>query len=368
MAANRTIIDRRSFIGASGALGVAGALGLDVQAAGAQDDKRVINIISQQFLTDNLVPLVEKEADAKLESMPFVSSTDSLSKLMAPGGTSRFDLMIFTTQFGRTPLLGQKEGDEKLQPLNLDLIPNAKRLLPGIVQNDVVERGGKTYMIPVFWGYDAPLYNSAKISREEADSWALLFDDKYAGRIAWRDDAFGMFLAAGLYLKIADPVAMSDSQIEEVAKFLTAKKKNVRTMWSKFGEAVNLMSSGEVDTMYGLIPMRPALAKQGIKAASSFPKEGLITWTQSGFIPKDAPHPAAAHRVINALLSKEYGEKVMIETQYPSASAEAATMFSPDQRRSLGLDINERGVKVYPLHFPAKMDRWLESWNIVKSV
>jgi spermidine/putrescine transport system substrate-binding protein len=366
MAANHTIIDRRSFIGASAALGVAGALGIDARAQGVANSERVTNIISQQFLTDNLVPLVEQEANVKLESMPFVSSTDSLSKLMAPGGTSRFDLMIFTTQFGRTPLLGRKAGDEKLQPLNLDLIPNAKKLLPGIVQNDVVEREGKTYMIPVFWGFDAPLYNSGKISLEEADSWALLFDDKYAGRIAWRDDAFGMFLAAGLYLKIEDPVAMSDSQIAEVAKFLTAKKKNIRTMWSKFGEAVNLMSSGEIDTMYGLIPMRPALANQGIKAASSFPKEGLITWTQSGFIPKDAPHPAAAHRVINALLSMEYGEKVMIETQYPSASAEAGTKFSPDQRRALGLDINERGVKVYPLRFPTKMDRWLESWNIVK--
>ena len=160
---------------------------------------------------------------------------------------------------------------------------------------------------------------------------------------------------------------MGDSEIQEVAKFLTAKKKNIRTMWSKFGEAVNLMSSGEIDTMYGLIPMRPALAKQGIKSASSFPKEGLITWTQSGFIPKDAPNPGAAHRVINALLSKDYGQKVMIETNYPSASAEAAAMFPPDERRGLGLDINERGVKVYPLRFPTKMDRWLESWNIVKS-
>jgi spermidine/putrescine-binding protein len=364
---NRTKIDRRVFLGGSSALGVAGTLGFGVRSAATQENKRVISIITQQFLTNDLLPMVNKAADASVENLPFVSATDSLAKLLAPGGTARYDLLVFVTQFATAPLLGQKEGDEKLQPLDLNLIPNARKLLPGIVQNDVVVRAGKTYMVPVFWGYDSVLYNSTKISPEDLDSWALIFDDKFAGRIAWRDDALGMFLAAGLYLGIADPVAMTDNELKEVTKFLIAKKKNIRTMWSKFGEAVNLISSGEVNAMYGTIAMRTALNNQGIKAASAWPKEGLITWTQSGFIPKDAPNPKVAHRVINALISKEYGEKVMLETQYPSVSSEAAALLSPEQRRSFGLDIHERGVKTYTLSFPAKMDGWLEAWNTVKS-
>jgi spermidine/putrescine transport system substrate-binding protein len=362
----RTTIDRRAFIG--GSLAAAGALDLAVgNAAIAQENKRVISIVSQQYLTETLKPVVEKASDTTLENLPFVSSTDSLAKLLAPGGTSRYDFLVFTTQFARAPLMGEKAGAEKIQPLDFSLIPNAGKLLPGFVKDDVVERNGKPYMVPIFWGYDSVLYNAAKVAPEEADTWALIFDDKYAGRIAWRDDALGMFLAAGLYLGIADPAAMSDADIKEVARFLTAKKKNVRTMWSKFAEAVNLISSGEVNAMYGLIPMRPALSKQGIKAASSFPKEGLIVWTQSAFIAKDAPNPKVAHRVINALISKDYGEKAMLETQYPSASAEAAAVLSPEQRRSLGVVVFERGVKTYMLKFPARMDNWLEAWNTIKA-
>lgn len=361
----RAKIDRRTFVG--GSLAAVGALDISIGDAVAQENKRVISIVSQQYLTETLKPMVEKASDATIENLPFVSSTDSLAKLLAPGGTSRYDFLVFTTQFARAPLMGEKAGAEKIQLLDFSLIPNANKLLPGFVKDDIVERDGKPYMLPIFWGYDSVLYNSAKVAPEEADTWALIFDDKYAGRIAWRDDALGMFLAAGLYLGIADPAAMSDSDIKEVAKFLTAKKKNIRTMWSKFAEAVNLISSGEVNAMYGLIPMRPALIKQGIKAASSFPKEGLIVWTQSAFIAKDAPNPKAAHRVINELISRDYGERAMLETQYPSASGEAAALLSSEQRRSLGVDVFERGVKTYTLKFPARMDNWLEAWNTVKA-
>jgi hypothetical protein len=57
----------------------------------------------------------------------------------------------------------------------------------------------------------------------------------------------------------------------------------------------------------------------------------------------------------------------MLETQYPSASGEAAAILSAEQRRSLGVDVFERGVKTYTLKFPARMDNWLEAWNTVKA-
>ena len=195
----------------------------------------------------------------------------------------------------------------------------------------------------------------------------MLFADKYAGKVAWRDEAHQMFIAAGLHLGIADPVNMDEGQIKEVTRFLISKKKIARTMWSKFGEAVSLLASGEVYALYGWIPMRTALQKQGMKALNNWPSDGLLTWAQAGFIPKNAANAKAAHRVINAFLTKEYGQKLALETQYPTTSGEVAATFSPEDRRKLGLDIVERGVKVYLLGWPPSMDRWLEAWNTVKS-
>jgi spermidine/putrescine-binding protein len=358
-------IDRRSLIAGSAAAGAAALLG---GVPALADDKPVTAIMPGPFIPDAVRLLIEKKAATKVENAPYVSPTDTLAKLLAPGGTSRYDLMISVTPFVRNPILGAKSGDEKVAPLDLSLIPNAVKIMD-LFKPDIITRDGKTYMLPVVWGYDSVIYNADKIPPEDSltQSWGVLFDDKYAGHIAWRDDAHGMILTAGLHLGMSDPAALSASDLKKVTGFLTEKKKNVRTMWSTFGSAVSLMSSGEVWAMYGWIPMRAALQKRGMNVTNNWPKEGLLIWSQGAFIPKDSPNAKASHAVINAYLDTEVGKTLAAETNYPTTSAEISGAFSPEERRKLGLDIVERGVKVYPLKFPTAMDQWLEAWNTVKS-
>jgi len=357
-------ISRRELLAGASALGAAAAGLGPVSAQG----KLVSAIMPGVFIPDQVRPLVEGKAGAKVENAPYVSPTDTLAKLLAPGGTSRYDLMISVTPFVRNPIIGAKAGDEKVAPIDLSLIPNASKIMD-LFKPDIVTRDGKTYMLPIVWGYDSVIYNADKIPTDDpvTQSWGVLFEDKYAGRIAWRDDAHGMILGAGLFLGNKDPAAMSASDLKDVTSFLTKKKKNVRTMWSTFGSAVSLMSSGEVWAMYGWIPMRAALQKQGMNVTNNWPKESLLIWSQGAFIPKDSPNAKGSHAIINAFLDAEVGKLLATETNYPTTSSEISGAFSPDERKKLGLDIVERGVKVYPLQFPNAMDQWLEAWNTVKS-
>ena len=102
---------------------------------------------------------------------------------MAPGGTKNYDLMISLTQFVG-PALGAKDGDERLHALDMSKIPNAKNLMP-LFKKDIVSRNGKTYMIPIVWGYDSVIYNKDHISPDDplTQSWGVLFDDKYKGKL-----------------------------------------------------------------------------------------------------------------------------------------------------------------------------------------
>jgi spermidine/putrescine-binding protein len=287
---------------------------------------------------------------------------------MAPGGTKNYDLMISLTQFVRGPALGAKDGDERLHALDMSKIPNAKNLMP-LFKKDIVSRNGKTYMIPIVWGYDSVIYNKDHISPDDplTQSWGVLFDDKYKGKIAWRDDAHGMIMCAALSTGHSDPVNMDSNDLKEVKNFLKDRKKNVRTMWSKFGEAVGLMSSGEVWAMYGWIAMRRVLQSQNINVTNNWPSDGLLIWNQSGFIPKDSPNAAASERVINAMLSTEFGAKLTEITNYPSTSGEVAKLYNDDEKRKLGFDVTDRGVKLIGLHQPASIDKWIEAWNEVKA-
>jgi spermidine/putrescine-binding protein len=357
--------DRRSLLLGSGAVGMASLLRSKTTFA---DTKTVVAVMPGVFIPDAVRPLIEQEAGVKVQNAPYVSPTDTLAKLLAPGGTSQYDLMISVTPFVRNPIMGAKSGDEKVAAIDLSKVPNATKIMD-LFKPDIVTRDGKTYMLPIIWGYDSVIYNADKIPTDDptTQSWGVLFNDKYAGHIAWRDDAHSMILAAGLFLGIADPASMSSDDLKRVASFLTAKKKNVRTMWSTFGSAVSLMSSGEVWAMYGWIPMRAALQKQGMNITNNWPSDGLLIWSQGGFIPKDSANAAGAEAVMNAYLDTDVGKTLAENTNYPTTSVEISGKFTPEERKKLGLDIVERKVKVYPLKFPTAMDQWLEAWNTVKS-
>lgn len=359
-------INRRSLIKAGIATSLmAGVAPLGLGRAFAQSPS-VTAVMPGVFLPDAVRPVLEGGAGVRVENAPYVSPTDTLAKLLSPGGTSRYDLMISVTEFVRNSVLGESEGDESVMPIDLSLVPNAQHIMP-LFQPDIVTRGGNTYLLPLVWGYDSVVFNTEQLPAEEADTWGVLFEDKHAGKIVWRDDAHSMIMAAGLYMGMEDPGSMSDADLEEVTKFLIARKKNIRTMWTGFGEAVNLLASGEIYALYGWISMLDALEKQGHKVANNWPKEGLLTWSQSAFIPKDSPNAEAVHKVIDAFLSGEYGAALVKATRYPTTSTEAAKSLTPEEVAKFNLDIASRGIKTYPLKWPSLMDRWIEAWNTVKS-
>ena len=358
---------RRKFLKASAqALGAAALAG--VPGIGAAQQKTITAVMSGAIIPDKIRPIAEKMANAKINNLPYVSPTDTVAKLMAPGGTGRYDVMVSVTNFMRGPLLGERAGQELAMPLDMSKIPNGTKLMP-LFQNEIIRRGGKTYAIPVFWGYDSVIYNRKKIPEDAAltQSWKVLFDDKYAGRIALRDDAHQSIAAAAMAMGHKKPFDMDQKDLNEVTKFLISKKKNFRTMWTQFGEAVNMMSSGEVDAMYGWIVMRAVLQRRGLDVTNNWPTDGLLFWNQAAFIPKDAPNKPEAHAVINALCSADYGLALTRETEYLVPSQGTVNALSAEERRKLGYDIMERKLNLVPLAWPRSMDSWIEAWGKVKA-
>lgn len=362
-------ISRRALLQTSACAAGAGMLGLGFPGYKAQAASGTVKaVMPGVFMPDQGRPVVEEKFGVKLENLPYVSPTDTLAKLMAPGGTSSYDLMISVTPFVRGPVMGESSGDEQLMALDMSKIPNAKNIMP-LFNDSIVKRDGNTYMLPIVWGYDSVLYNTDHVPEddESTHTWKVLFDDRYKGRVALRDEPHQSVMVAALAMGVEDPVKMDKSDLAEVQKFLISKKGNIRTLWTKFGEAVNLMSSGEVWAMYGWIAMRAALQKQGHNVTNNWPSDGLIVWDQSGFVPKDAPNPEGAHAVINAMLSDEFGKILTDVTNYPSTSEKVAALYDADKQRELGFDVSDRGVKLYPMAWPENMDMWIETWAAFKA-
>src|SRR5919204_3712206 len=132
------------------------------------------------------------------------------------------------------------------QPWNPKLISNFKHLNPVMVKAGQYQ--GKQWGIPADWGFDAILYRTDKV-KPKADSWGLLFDNRYAGKIAWFDD-LEMLVMAGYYLGFKDPYKQTDAQLKRAQKLLISKKHLVRTIWSSETTMDNDFASGDLWIAY----------------------------------------------------------------------------------------------------------------------
>jgi spermidine/putrescine-binding protein len=330
--------------------------------------KSIDGLMVNAIMGGPLRAIIENPTGVKVNDGPFVSSTDNVAKLMAPGGGTRYDLLIGVSEFSKAPVLGETPGKERVLAYDPAKVPNLKNLSE-IARADLVERDGKTYLVPVYWGYDMVLYNQEHVPDNDplTQSWELLFADKYAGRIAWYDVPHQMIMVAGLHLGMKEPEKATASDLAEITKFLIAKKKNVRTIWTTFAQAVNLLASGEVVVSYGWIPIRVALQRRGFKITNNWPSDGLLVWSHGAYIPKDSRKGDEAQAVVNAMLTAEYGAALTRETGYLSGSTAAEQALSAEEKRAAGYDVRQRGIKTYGLKWPTDLNRWVEAWGKVKS-
>jgi spermidine/putrescine transport system substrate-binding protein len=355
-------IDRRRLLQGAAAGGALLSGSWNVQA---QAPRALQVLVPGPLFLPELKEIVEKQANVTVTAAPFGSSVDAVSRLTTPGGT-QFDLITAIHGFASPVVLGPGPGGERTLPITLKDVPNISNINDES-KSALTLRNNEYFLIPVCWGFDTIIYNTKEVKPEDAQSWGLLFDDKYAGRLAWWDSALSMILAAGLYLGHASPDTMDRKDLDEVGKFLTAKKKNARTIFNNNAIGAQLLANNEVVGAYGPVTMRVELEKKNFPVAGAWCKEGVLSLIQSSFIPKTTKNADAVHAVINCMLGKDYASTLTRACGYLSTSKLAEESFSPDERKRYGFGLFDGTVKQYPQRFPAIMNNWIEVWSRVKS-
>lgn len=319
-------------------------------------------------VSGRLREIIEKDAGVKISDAPFQSTQDAISRVVAPGGTSRFSLVAGIVDFTRDPILGQKAGDEKASALDMSKIPNAARLAPSF-KSAILERDGRIYALPSQFGYNTVLYNRERLSAKDEllQSWGAIFEDKYAGEIGWFESPHQMIFAAAIYLGKEKPATMTDAEVREVGDFLVAKKKNVRVIWTSFAQCANLFATGEIVVGFGVIPVRMQLEQQGVPIANAWPKEGVESFVGVLFIPKDSANQDKAHAAINAILSDAYAKELPKVAGYLSANASGEDGLNEEEKMQSGYGILTGKMKHHAMPLPANYNTWVEEWSRVKS-
>ena len=217
-------------------------------------------------------------------------------------------------------IIEQMLQNDLLLPLNRDFgnTPNYidENLAPYIRSCfDKIDGGGKNandYSVGYMWGTTGILYNAKYVTDEEASTWDVIRDPKFAGRIFIKDSPRDVY--SQIILKIKEKelaegkVTMdelmhytSDADIAAVEAYMKEVKELVAGWEADFGKDQMVQEQGWVslnwsgDAVWGIEEAREV----GVDLRFVLPKEGFTVWFDGWVIPKYAQNTKAASYWIN---------------------------------------------------------------------
>ncbi len=281
-------------------------------AGGAAAEDKVVNVYNwSDYIDEDVLKQFTDETGIKVVYDVYDNNDIVETKLLAGG--SGYDIVVPTdSNVARQITAGT------LMKLDKSKLPNLVHMWPFIMDKLQTYDPGNQYAVDYMWGTTGLGINVDKIKERlgddaPLDSWQLLFDPKYAAKLAdcgihIIDTPEDVIQSALRYLGL-DPVSKDPADIEKAGELL----KSIRPYIQKFesSEYINDLANGDICLALGYsgdilqARDRAAEANNGVDVEYVIPKEGALMWFDSFVIPADAPHPDAALAFINFMMRPE---------------------------------------------------------------
>jgi len=178
----------------------------------------------------------------------------------------------------------------------------------------------------------------AAFLRAVEESFGIMFDERYEGKIAWVD-TLNMLTVGGLYLGVADPYQMTDDELVQVRDFLIAKKPLVRFLWNQSYDFWLAFKKEEVWAGYAWPDTVGYADGKGMNYKYMKPKEGRISWVCGMGLFADTDNYFHAHEYVDSWASTKAAEFLLAYYYYGHTNTEAdLSVVPPGLVDALGLD------------------------------
>jgi len=267
---------------------------LSLTLTGCKSDAATLYVYNWgEYIDHDLLDKFTKETGIKVIYDTYDTNEMMLAKLEA--GAANYDV-IFPSDYIIEELIRKN----MLQEIDFSNVPNFKNIDPRF-KNLPYDPENK-YSVPYFWGTLGIMYNSDAV-KETVDSWHILWDEKYAGKILMLDsirDSIGIALKKlGYSLN-----TKTKEQIEEAGKILIEQKPLVNGYY--VDEIKDMMINGDAVLALNWSGAAMDIYWEGIENINYIvPKEGSNLWFDCMVIPKTAKNKDAAEKFINFLLDPD---------------------------------------------------------------
>ena len=322
-------------------------------------------LVWEGYADPSFVKAFEEQHHCKV-SASYMGSSDELVAKLRGGSAGNYDVISPSSDVATSIAAAGLAA-----PLDLSKIPSYGQLSPQLTSLPLVRVKGQVYGVPFMWGPDPLIYDTT-VFAQPPDSWNVLWDAKYKGKISVWDDLSTVYMAAQvLGFDKPEPSQLynlTDEQLEAVKKKLLELKPNVRKMWSTGGELTNLFQNHEVVAAMGWPLMTNQLRKAGFPIGEAIPKENTTGWIDHLMITQASENKELATQFLEYMIQAKTQKAESDVTGYDPANPDAGALMTADQRASLHLDdVNNYMNHIYFWQQVPRRDKYNEILNEVKA-
>lgn len=227
------------------------------------------------------------------------------------------------------------------------------------------------YSVAYMWGTTGILYNPKFVTREEASTWDVIRNPKFAGKILIKDAPRDVYAPVLIYLKQNELKSgkvtlqelmrdSSDESLQMVQDYLMQCKPGVYGWEADLGKEqmtknrayVSLNWSG--DAVWAI----EEAAAVGVELDYVVPEEGSTVWFDGWVIPKYAKNIKAATYFINFMCRPDIAIRNMEETGYVASNGSREVLESQIDESLEPIDLSyffgpdASAVRVNPILYP----------------
>ncbi|MGG4035654.1 ABC transporter substrate-binding protein [Paenibacillus cisolokensis] len=330
-------------------------------AAVPNEKKKTLTVVNWKDYGSNdpeLIKEFEETYNVEIEHQYMASEEELLTKVRTSSAGS-LDVIL-----PNASILPVAIEENLLEEIDTSKLSNYDKIYEPFKHLPENVKDGKVYAVPWVWGSTAIAYNPDKV-KDPIDSVQVFWDEKYKGRIAFRDDFNDAVMIAALALG-QDPNAPSD--LEAIKKKLIEQKGYNLTYWKTGDEFSKLYAGNMIDIGLMWSGQTAAMKKEGQSIKYVIPKEGAIGWVDNWAIVKGSENVDLAHKFIDYMIDRKFQEAWVNKGGPAPVNSEASANLDPEFIKEMGLDESSIDkLKFISYRSDEVKKQWNELWQEVKA-
>ncbi len=226
---------------------------------------------------------------------------------------------------------------------------------------------GKLYGIVNRFGYYGITYNYEQVGEDEVQSYDVLFDPVYKGKVALFDWYLPNMGIIAKYLGFEEPYNLNESQMEQLKAKLFELRPQVGLIGST-AQTTQALASGEFLLTIAGEWVQAGILMDGHPYHAAVPKEGGVTWDQAVVALANTPREENVIKFMQYISGPEFQAKLAAaQTYYSIVPHREAVNFMSDETKSV---LNLEDPAAFEANFMANLSARqrphnIEQWQLI---